>query len=246
MAKKGNKKPALGKGLSALLQAQQVGQASDTSGVSMSSGPKGSKSMDAPALDMAGRVALLPISAIEANPDQPRRTFEPFALSELADSIRTLGIIQPLTVRRVSAAKYQLISGERRFRASQLAGLDKVPAYVREANDQEMLEMALVENIQREDLDAIEVAISFRRLMEECALTQEELASRVGKQRSTVSNYIRLLGLPAIIQQSVAEGHLSFGHARVLAGLQELKNQNIGTGRPELGRLALKKWFQTN
>ena len=225
MAKKGNKKPALGKGLSALLQAQQVGQASHTAGMSVPSGSKGSKSMDAPALDMAGQGALLPISAIEANPDQPRRTFEPFALNELADSIRTLGIIQPLTVRRVSAAKYQLISGERRFRASQLAGLDKVPAYVREANDQEMLEMALVENIQREDLDAIEVAISFRRLMEECALTQEELASRVGKQRSTVSNYIRLLGLPAIIQQSVAEGHLSFGHARVLAGLQELKNQ---------------------
>ena len=225
MAKKGNKKPALGKGLSALLEAQQLGQSSGTSAGPTSSGSKPAKAMDAPALDMAGRVALLPISAIEANPDQPRRTFEPFALNELADSIRTLGIIQPLTVRRVSAAKYQLISGERRFRASQLAGLDKVPAYVREANDQEMLEMALVENIQREDLDAIEVAISFRRLMEECALTQEELASRVGKQRSTVSNYIRLLGLPAIIQQSVAEGHLSFGHARVLAGLQELKNQ---------------------
>ncbi|RPG81924.1 MAG: ParB/RepB/Spo0J family partition protein [Crocinitomicaceae bacterium TMED114] len=225
MAKKGKKKPALGKGLSALLEAQQHNQAG---GFGEDAAPRASKrkaSKDAPAVDMAGRVALLPISAIEANPDQPRRTFEPFALNELADSIRTLGIIQPLTVRRVSAAKYQLISGERRFRASQLAGLDKVPAYVREANDQEMLEMALVENIQREDLDAIEVAISFRRLMEECALTQEELAARVGKQRSTVSNYVRLLGLPAEVQQSVAAGHLSFGHARVLAGLQELKNQ---------------------
>lgn len=176
-------------------------------------------------MDMAGRVALLPISAIEANPDQPRRTFEAFALDELADSIKALGIIQPLTVRRMSAAKYQLISGERRFRASQIAELDHVPAYVREANDQEMLEMALVENIQREDLDAIEVAISFRRLMEECSLTQEELAARVGKQRSTVANYIRLLGLPADVQQSVAAGHLSFGHARVLAGLQEPRNQ---------------------
>ncbi len=225
MAKKGKKKPALGKGLSALLEAQQHNQAG---GFGEDAAPRASKrkaSKDAPAVDMAGRGALLPISAIEANPDQPRRTFEPFALNELADSIRTLGIIQPLTVRRVSAAKYQLISGERRFRASQLAGLDKVPAYVREANDQEMLEMALVENIQREDLDAIEVAISFRRLMEECALTQEELAARVGKQRSTVSNYVRLLGLPAEVQQSVAAGHLSFGHARVLAGLQELKNQ---------------------
>ena len=221
MAKKGNKKPALGRGLGALLEAQQAGQ---QSGPVQKEERKPSNVADA-AVDMAGRVALLPISVIDANPDQPRRTFEPFALNELADSIRTLGIIQPLTVRRVSAAKYQLISGERRFRASQLAGLDRVPAYVREANDQEMLEMALVENIQREDLDAIEVAISFKRLMEECALTQEELASRVGKQRSTVSNYIRLLGLPANIQQSVAAGHLSFGHARVLAGLQEPKNQ---------------------
>jgi ParB family chromosome partitioning protein len=223
MVKK-SKKPALGKGLGALLQAQQVGQ-SDASARTPSAPSAPKQQADAPAVDMAGRVAMLPISAIEANPDQPRRTFEPFALNELADSIKTLGIIQPLTVRRLSAAKYQLISGERRFRASQLAGLDQVPAYVREANDQEMLEMALVENIQREDLDAIEVAISFRRLMEECALTQEELASRVGKQRSTVSNYIRLLGLPADVQQSVAAGHLSFGHARVLAGLQETKNQ---------------------
>ena len=221
MAKKGNKKPALGRGLGALLEAQQAGQ--DASAPAKV--PKARKGVEDAAVDMAGRVALLPISVIDANPDQPRRTFEPFALNELADSIKTLGIIQPLTVRRVSAAKYQLISGERRFRASQLAGLDRVPAYVREANDQEMLEMALVENIQREDLDAIEVAISFKRLMEECALTQEELASRVGKQRSTVSNYIRLLGLPANIQQSVAAGHLSFGHARVLAGLQEPKNQ---------------------
>jgi len=221
MAKKGNKKPALGRGLGALLEAQQAGQQA-----APTTKNKGKRSSDSDAaVDMAGRVAMLPISAIDANPDQPRRTFEPFALNELADSIRTLGIIQPLTVRRMSAAKYQLISGERRFRASQLAGLDRVPAYVREANDQEMLEMALVENIQREDLDAIEVAISFKRLMEECALTQEELASRVGKQRSTVSNYIRLLGLPANIQQSVAAGHLSFGHARVLAGLQEPKNQ---------------------
>ena len=221
MAKKGNKKPALGRGLGALLEAQQAGQESSAP----AKAPKVRKGVEDAAVNMAGRVALLPISVIDANPDQPRRTFEPFALNELADSIKTLGIIQPLTVRRVSAAKYQLISGERRFRASQLAGLDRVPAYVREVNDQEMLEMALVENIQREDLDAIEVAISFKRLMEECALTQEELASRVGKQRSTVSNYIRLLGLPANIQQSVAAGHLSFGHARVLAGLQEPKNQ---------------------
>ena len=221
MAKKGNKKPALGRGLGALLEAQQAGQEASAP----AKAPKARKGVEDAGVDMAGRVALLPISVIDANPDQPRRTFEPFALNELADSIKTLGIIQPLTVRRVSAAKYQLISGERRFRASQLAGLDRVPAYVREANDQEMLEMALVENIQREDLDAIEVAISFKRLMEECALTQEELASRVGKQRSTVSNYIRLLGLPANIQQSVAAGHLSFGHARVLAGLQEPKNQ---------------------
>ncbi|MBL6619016.1 MAG: ParB/RepB/Spo0J family partition protein [Flavobacteriales bacterium] len=224
MSKK-SKKPALGRGLGALLDAQQAGRSGKSVPVEEGREAPPTSAAGEPAIDMAGRVALLPISAIEANPDQPRRTFEPFALEELADSIRTLGIIQPLTVRRKSAAKYQLISGERRFRASQIAGLDQVPAYVREANDQEMLEMALVENIQREDLDAIEVAISFRRLMEECSLTQEELAARVGKQRSTVANYIRLLGLPAEVQQSVATGHLSFGHARVLAGLQEPKNQ---------------------
>jgi ParB family chromosome partitioning protein len=163
-----------------------------------------------------GTIAMLDISQIEANPFQPRTHFDKEALSELATSIQTYGIIQPLTVRKVSAKKYQLISGERRFRASQLADLEEVPAYIREADDQAMLEMALVENIQRENLDAIEVAISYKRLMDECQLTQEQLSERLGKNRSTIANYLRLLKLPAEIQVGIIEKKISMGHARAL------------------------------
>ena len=165
------------------------------------------------------------VGSIEANPFQPRTTFDEQALAELAASIKKLGIVQPLTVRDAGNGKYQLIAGERRLRAARLAGLTHVPAYVRTADDQAMLELALVENIQREDLDAVEVAISFQRLIEECRLTQEQLSDRVGKQRSTVSNYLRLLKLPAEIQLGIKNKHLMMGHARTLVNIEDQKQQ---------------------
>jgi ParB family chromosome partitioning protein len=165
------------------------------------------------------------VDSIEANPFQPRTNFDGQALEELAASIRKLGIVQPLTVREVTPGKYQLIAGERRLRAARLAGLSHVPAYVRTANDQAMLELALVENIQREDLDAVEVAISFQRLIEECSLTQEKLSERVGKQRSTVANYLRLLKLPAEIQLGIRNKQLMMGHARALVNIDDQKKQ---------------------
>lgn len=165
------------------------------------------------------------VDAVEANPFQPRTTFDEQSLEELAASIRKLGIVQPLTVRDAGNGRYQLIAGERRLRAARLAGLTHVPAYVRTADDQAMLELALVENIQREDLDAVEVAISFQRLIEECKLTQEQLSDRVGKQRSTVSNYLRLLKLPAEIQLGIKNKHLMMGHARTLVNIEDPKQQ---------------------
>jgi len=170
---------------------------------------------------MAGRICSLTISQIDNNPDQPRREFDPEPLEELAQSIRKLGIIQPITVHRVRADKYQIISGERRFRAAQLAGLEQVPAYIREVNDQTLLEMALVENIQREDLHAIEIAISFKRLIDECELTHEDLGTRLGKNRSTITNYVRLLQLPADMQLAVRHKEISMGHARALIGIDD-------------------------
>ena len=167
----------------------------------------------------------IPLDAIEANPFQPRTSFDEQSLEELASSIKKLGIVQPLTVREISNGKYQLIAGERRLRAARLAGITHVPAYVRTADDQAMLELALVENIQREDLDAVEVAISFQRLIEECKLTQEQLSDRVGKQRSTVANYLRLLKLPAEIQLGIKNKHLMMGHARTLVSVDDPKRQ---------------------
>lgn len=165
------------------------------------------------------------VDSIDANPFQPRTSFDEQSLEELASSIKKIGIIQPLTVREAGDGRYQLIAGERRLRAARLAGLTHVPAYVRTADDQAMLELALVENIQREDLDAIEVAISFQRLTEECKLTQEELSERVGKQRSTVANYLRLLKLPAEIQLGIRNRQLSMGHARTLINIEDPKSQ---------------------
>lgn len=167
----------------------------------------------------------LAISAIEYNPFQPRTRFDETSLQELATSIRELGIVQPITVREKSAGKYQLIAGERRLRASKLAGLETIPAYIRTADDQAMLELALVENIQREDLDAIEVAISYQRLIDECSLTQEKLSDRVGKQRSTVTNYLRLLKLPAEIQLGIRNKQLTMGHARTLINIEDIDQQ---------------------
>ena len=167
----------------------------------------------------------IPLDSIDGNPFQPRSHFDEQALEELAGSIRKLGIVQPLTVRETGNGRYQLIAGERRLRAARLAGLTHVPAYIRTADDQAMLELALVENIQREDLDAIEVAISFQRLIEECRLTQEQLSERVGKQRSTISNYLRLLRLPAEIQLGIRNKHVMMGHARTLVNIENPKTQ---------------------
>ncbi len=175
--------------------------------------------------ELTHTTAMLPIEQIEANPFQPRTEFDQQALQELADSIRVHGLIQPITVRRLHDRAYQLISGERRFRASQMAGLTEIPAYVRIADDQQMLEMALIENIQRQDLNAIEIAISYQRLKEECSLTDEQLSERVGKQRSTITNYLRLLKLPVDIQQAIKNGSISMGHARALAGVSDIAFQ---------------------
>ncbi len=172
-------------------------------------------------IKMATSANEIPLKSIEANPFQPRTHFDEEALEELVVSIREHGIIQPLTVRKVEEDRYQLITGERRLRAAIKAGLKKVPAYIREAEDENMLELALVENIQREDLDAIEVAISYQRLMEEIKLTQETLGERVGKKRATVTNYLRLLKLPVDIQAGIREKRLSMGQARALLGVED-------------------------
>jgi ParB family chromosome partitioning protein len=213
-----SKKPALGRGLSALLEHSDLSR--DTAVT-----PPTPSSENTVGKLAGGYIAMLSISQIEANPYQPREKFSDAALKELATSIRSYGIIQPVTVRKISANKYQLISGERRFRASQLAELEEIPAYIREANDQSMLEMALVENIQRENLDAIEVAISYKRLIDECNLTQEALSDRVGKDRSTVANYLRLLKLPAEIQVGIIEKQITMGHARALVNAGDEKRQ---------------------
>jgi ParB family chromosome partitioning protein len=178
-----------------------------------------------PEVGSLGSVNEIKLSEIEVNPFQPRTDFDQDALAELADSIKLQGLIQPITVRRLNAHSYQLISGERRFRASKLAGLTQIPVYIRTANDQQMLEMALIENIQRENLNAIEVALSFQRMIEECSLKQEELGVRVSKNRSTVTNYLRLLKLPPSIQASIRDGELTMGHAKALITIEDPAKQ---------------------
>ena len=202
------KKPAMGKGLSALLE-------SATTDITSRNNDKA----------VLGNIAMIRIDQIEANPFNPRTHFEEEALNELADSIKEHGIIQPLTVRKVDVDKFQLISGERRFRASQIAGLEEVPVYIRLANDQAMLEMALVENIQREDLNAIEVSLSYQRLIEECDLTQEQLSQKLSKSRSSITNFLRLLKLPAPVQSAIRDGLISMGHARALVSAGEESRQ---------------------
>ncbi len=179
---------------------------------------------DAEKMQSAG-INEIVLSKIEANPFQPRAKFDEESLNELAESIKEIGLIQPITIRKIGEDKYQIIAGERRFRAAQLAGLDSIPAYIRKAKDEGMLEMALVENIQREDLDAIEIALSYRRLMEELEFTQEELSSRVGKKRSTIANYLRLLKLPAIVQKGLIEKQISMGHARAIINIESAETQ---------------------
>ena len=206
---KATKKQALGRGLSALLNDPK----NDIKSVS-----------DKGADQVVGNIIELPLESIEVNPHQPRTTFNQEALQDLASSIKELGVIQPITVRKLAFNKYQLVSGERRLRASKLAGLITIPAYIRIANDQESLQMALVENIQREDLDPMEIAFSYQRLIEEIQLTQEELSSRVGKNRSTISNYLRLLKLDPIIQYGMRDGFITMGHGRALITIED---QNI-------------------
>jgi ParB family chromosome partitioning protein len=176
--------------------------------------------------ELTHTVAMIPLEEIEVNPFQPRKDFDVEALNELAESLKVHGLIQPITVRRLTDRQYQLISGERRLRASKIAGFTNVPAYIRLANDQEMIEMALVENIQREDLNAIEVAITYQRLIDECALTHESLSDRVGKKRSTVTNFLRLLKLPPDIQKGLKEDGISMGHARALLGIDDFALQH--------------------
>jgi ParB family chromosome partitioning protein len=206
MSSKPTKQPALGRGLGALLEN------SNTDITSISNATTSS-------------VAMVSIEFIEANPFNPRTHFEKEALNELCKSIETYGIIQPLTVRKLGRDKYQLISGERRFRASQLNGIREVPCYIRIANDQEMLEMALVENIQRENLNAIEIAVSYERLLEECNFTQEQLSEKIAKSRSNIANHIRLLKLPIEIQSAVRDNLVSMGHARALVSVVDLEEQ---------------------
>ncbi|RKE92301.1 ParB/RepB/Spo0J family partition protein [Ichthyenterobacterium magnum] len=206
---KATKKQALGRGLSALLK----DPANDIASV-----------QDKNADKVIGSIVELDINTIEINPFQPRTSFNEEALRELASSIKELGVIQPITVRKLDFNKFQLVSGERRFRASKLIGLTTIPSYIRIANDQESLEMALVENIQRQDLDPIEIALSYQRLIDEIALTQEQMSERVGKKRSTIANYLRLLKLDPIIQTGMRDGFISMGHGRAIINIED---QNI-------------------
>src|SRR6202012_4247747 len=210
------KRNALGKGLSALLNDSENILPNKTNKASVSSSPE---------VNALGSVNDIKLAEIEVNPFQPRTDFDEDAMAELADSIKLQGLIQPITVRRVNTHSYQLISGERRLRASKLAGLTHIPAYIRTANDQQMLEMALIENIQRENLNAIEVALSFQRMIDECSLKQEELGERVSKNRSTVTNYLRLLKLPPAIQASIRDGQISMGHAKALITIDDPAKQ---------------------
>jgi len=207
---KATKKQALGRGLSALLKdpSNDINSAQD-------------KNAD----KVIGNIVEIDINSIEVNPFQPRTNFSEESLKELASSIKELGIIQPITVRKLEFNKFQLVTGERRFRASRLIGLQTIPAYIRIANDQETLEMALVENIQRQDLDPIEIALSYQRLIDEIQLTQEQMSERVGKKRSTISNYLRLLKLDPIIQTGIRDGFISMGHGRALINIDDQNDQ---------------------
>jgi ParB family transcriptional regulator, chromosome partitioning protein len=208
------KKTGLGRGLSALLN--------DTETVQAAKPQQADREERAPS---PGNISFIKISQVEVNPFQPRTEFDQEALQELSDSIKVQGLIQPITVRQLDSKTYQLISGERRLRASKLAGIEEVPAYIRTANDQQMLEMALIENIQRENLNAIEVALSFQRMIDECSLKQEQLGDRVSKNRSTVTNYLRLLKLPPAIQASIRDNNISMGHAKALLGVEDADKQ---------------------
>jgi ParB family chromosome partitioning protein len=212
-----NKKQGLGKGIRALLDTIDDEINTPKEGVPAVSGQKDNNAPPA--------TARIPLDQIEVNPSQPRHDFDEQALVELSESIKLHDIIQPITVVKVGQSKYQLISGERRVRASKMAGLKDIPAYIRTADGQGMLEMALLENLQRENLNAIEIALSYRQLMDECGLTQEQVADRMKKERSTVTNYLRLLKLPPDIQRAVRDNQISMGHARAIIGLEHVEQQ---------------------
>lgn len=206
------KKRAMGRGLGAILSAES--KASINSATDEGAGK------------FVGSIVQVSLEDIEPNPTQPRTYFDEKALNELAQSIKNLGVIQPVTLRK-DGSKFVIISGERRFRASKIAGLETIPSYIRLVNDQELLEMALVENIQREDLDAIEIALTYQRLLEEIGMTQENLSQRVGKERSTITNYIRLLRLNPNVQNAIRSGEISAGHGRAIISLEDSENQNV-------------------
>ncbi|MDR3680915.1 MAG: ParB/RepB/Spo0J family partition protein [Flavipsychrobacter sp.] len=211
-----NKKQALGRGIRALLD--NIEEDINTAHVVPAAQQQAQN-------QNAGNIARISVSQIEVNPKQPRHDFDEQSLQELSDSIKLHDIIQPVTVVKVGQSRYQLISGERRWRASKMAGLQDIPAYIRTADDQQMLEMALLENLQRENLNAIEVALSYKRLMDECDLTQEQVSERMKKERSTVANYLRLLKLPPDIQKAVRDGNLTMGHARAIIALEHVDQQ---------------------
>jgi len=217
------KRNALGRGLGALLNDSE------------------SVSSPTEVVTVVNNINEIPVGSIETNPFQPRTVFDEDALNELADSIKVQGIIQPITVRRLNEQTYQLISGERRFQASKRAGLTTIPAYIRTADDQQMLEMALIENIQRENLNALEIAMSYQRLISECSLKQEELGDRVGKNRSTVTNYLRLLKLPPDIQAGLRDNRISMGHARALISIERVDDQLAVYKKVLEGELSVRK-----
>lgn len=224
MEKTMSKKKALGRGLSALLSDNSSDDKLEVEIPVNLNVANPSVTPPAPVAPVSG-INEIPVEEIEVNPFQPRTHFDQEALLELAESITVHGIIQPITVRRLAPNQYQLISGERRFQASKLAGLKAIPAYIRSADDQQMLEMALIENIQRENLNAIEIALSYQRLITECSLKQDELGERVGKNRTTVTNYLRLLKLPPDIQIAVRDNKLSMGHARAIISVENPEQQ---------------------
>ena len=208
-----NKKEALGKGIRSLLQNIDTDLKQTT------------HALGEQVVAQVTSIERIPLDQIDVNPKQPRRDFDEKALQELSMSISLHDVIQPITVSKVGPKKYQLIAGERRLRASRMAGLKDIPAYIRQANDQELLELALLENLQRENLNAIEIGLSYKRLMDECVFTQEQVADRMGKERSTVTNYIRLLKLPPDVQVAVRNGQISMGHARALIAVENIEKQ---------------------
>lgn len=228
---KQNNKEALGKGIRSLLQ--HIDSDLKT----------GTGALKSAVVETATGISRIPVDQVETNPKQPRRDFDEKALQELAESIKLHDIIQPITVSKMPSGKYRLISGERRLRASRIAGLKDIPAYIRQANDQELLELALLENLQREDLNAIEISLSYKRMMDELDYTQEQVAERMGKERSTVTNYLRLLKLPPDIQVAVRSGELSMGHARAIINVdtvdkqlyifKEIKNKGLSVRQTE-------------